>query len=104
MNKIEGIGYDFVPRTCSRTLVDRWIKTDDQNSFMNSKRLMKEGLFVGGSAGSVMTAALKFIKEVGWENDPTKRVVCIFSDSIRNYMTKFLSNEWCVENGFLPYE
>ena len=47
---------------------------------------------VGGSAGSVMAAALAFIKEKGWENDPTKRVVCVFSDSIRNYMTKFLSN------------
>jgi len=25
--QIEGIGYDFIPRVCDRTLVDEWIKT-----------------------------------------------------------------------------
>lgn len=105
MNKVEGIGYDFVPRTCDRQYVDHWIKTQDPESFTQSRRLIsKEGLLVGGSAGSAMSGALRFIKEIGWENDKSKRVVCIFSDSIRNYITKFLSTEWCVENGFLPYE
>ena len=28
-NKVEGIGYDFVPRTCQRECIDHWIKTDD---------------------------------------------------------------------------
>lgn len=51
-----------------------------------------------------MHAARQFIKEKGWSGDKTKRVVCVFSDSIRNYITKFLSTEWCVENKFLPYE
>lgn len=32
-NKVEGIGYDFVPRTCERTLIDHWVKTDDPESF-----------------------------------------------------------------------
>lgn len=47
---------------------------------------------------------MDFIKSKGWENDSTKRVVCVYSDSIRNYLSKFLSAEWCVENKFLPYE
>ena len=51
-----------------------------------------------------MQAAFEFIKKQKWENDKTKRVVCVFSDSIRNYITKFLSAEWCVENKFLPYD
>jgi hypothetical protein len=59
---------------------------------------------VGGSSGSVIFSALQFIKEKGWQNDKSKRVVCVFSDSIRNYITKFLSKEWCVENQILPYE
>jgi len=66
--------------------------------------IRKEGLLVGGSAGSVLQAAFSFIKEKGWENDKSKRVVCVFSDSIRNYITKFLSKEWCIENQILPYE
>ena len=105
INKVEGIGYDFVPQTCERKYVDHWVKTDDYPSFTNARALIqKEGLLVGGSSGSVMQAAHEFIKEKGWQNDKTKRVVCIFSDSIRNYITKFLSAEWCVENRFLPYD
>lgn len=30
--------------------------------------------------------------------------MCVFQDSIRNYITKFLSKEWCIENQILPYE
>lgn len=63
-----------------------------------------EGLLSGGSSGSVIEAAFKYIKLKGWENDKTKRVVCIFSDGVRNYLTKFLSKEWCVENKFLGYD
>ena len=59
---------------------------------------------VGGSSGAVLHVAFKFIKEKGWENDKSKRVVCVFQDSIRNYITKFLSKEWCIENQILPYE
>lgn len=71
---------------------------------MNARNLIsKEGLLVGGSAGSVLEAAKQFIKAKGWEGDSTKRVVCVFSDSVRNYLSKFLSMEWCVECKFLPY-
>ena len=104
-NKVEGIGYDFIPQTCERKNIDHWIKTDDLPSFTNARNLIqKEGLLVGGSSGAVMQAALEFIKQKGWQNDKTKRVVCVFSDSIRNYITKFLSTEWCIENKFLPYD
>ena len=33
-----------------------------------------------------------------------KRVVCIFVDSLRNYITKFISDDWLLENGFLEQE
>jgi len=63
VNKVEGIGYDFVPKTCERKYVDHWVKTDDKPSFVNARNLIsKEGLLVGGSAGSVMQAAFEFIK------------------------------------------
>lgn len=102
--KVEGIGYDFIPRTCARECVDYWVKTEDVTSLTYARRLVRnEGLLVGGSAGSVVQAAVKFIKEKGWEKDKTKRIVLVFSDSIRNYITKFLSKEWCVENQILPY-
>jgi len=27
--KVEGIGYDFIPRVCDRSNVDKWIKMGD---------------------------------------------------------------------------
>ena len=83
--KVEGIGYDFVPVVLDRPLVDEWIKTSDAESFAMSRRLMREeGLFVGGSAGSAMVAAMKVASGM----KAGERVVVILADSIRNYMSK----------------
>jgi len=95
---VEGVGYDFIPRVLDRTVVDRWVKSIDKESFYWARRLIKEeGLLCGGSSGGVFKAALDIAKELG----PGKRVVVVLPDSIRNYMTKFLSDDWLYENGFL---
>ncbi len=96
--KVEGIGYDFIPKNCESSIADRWIKTNDQESFSYSRRLIKEeGLLVGGSAGAVLWAALQYCKDLPAD----KRVVVVFVDSVRNYMTKFLNDDWMMENGFM---
>ena len=51
--KVEGIGYDFVPNVLERSLIDQWVKTDDQISFDLARRLIKEeGLLCGASLQS----------------------------------------------------
>ena len=63
-NQVEGIGYDFVPTVCERPLVDEWVKSEDKESFQMSRRLIKEeGLLCGGSSGSAMYSAIRYIKE-----------------------------------------
>lgn len=63
-----------------------------------SRRLMKEeGLLVGGSSGSTMVAALKVAKTM----KEGETLVVLFADSVRNYMSKFLNDNWMIENGFL---
>jgi len=100
---VEGIGYDFIPKVLDRSLVDFWVKTYDKESLIMSRRLIREeGLLCGGSSGTAMAAALKAIKRAGL--GAGKRVVCIFPDSTRNYMTKFLSNDWMWKNGFVDEE
>ena len=95
--KVEGIGYDFIPDVLDRDLVDRWIKTEDRESFLTSRQLIRrEGLLVGGSCGSAVAAALRLAREVG----PGKRIVIILADGVRNYMTKFLDPGWMRDNGF----
>eukprot|EP01098_Paradermamoeba_levis_P004426 TRINITY_DN18_c0_g1_i1.p1 TRINITY_DN18_c0_g1~~TRINITY_DN18_c0_g1_i1.p1 ORF type:complete len:501 (-),score=206.94 TRINITY_DN18_c0_g1_i1:143-1645(-) len=89
--KVEGIGYDFIPIVLDRSLVDTWIKTEDKESFIMSRRLIKEeGLLCGGSSGSAMAAAIQAAKEL----KEGQRCLVILPDSVRNYMTKFLNDDW----------
>ena len=95
--KVEGIGYDFIPKVCETALVDEWVKTEDRESFLMARRLIRqEGMLCGGSSGSAVWAALQVAQRVG----PGKRFVIILPDSVRNYMTKFLDPLWMRENGF----
>ena len=98
--KVEGIGYDFIPDVLDRSLIDEWIKTEDRESFLTARRLIrKEGLLCGGSSGSAMWAALELAQRVG----EGKKIVVILPDSVRNYMTKFMDDRWMKENGFTEH-
>merc|ERR1719291_1524613 len=96
---VEGIGYDFVPTVLDQGVVDYWVKTDDDESFAMGRNVVRhEGLLIGGSCGATMAGAYKFIKEnnIG----AGKRVGVLFADSSRNYMSKFMDDDWCSNNGF----
>ncbi len=96
--KVEGIGYDFIPDVLKRELVDVWIKSNDRDSFRTARQLIRqEGLLVGGSSGAAVWAARKYCLEA----KPDKPVVVILPDSIRNYLTKFVSDAWMRQHGFL---
>ena len=98
MYLVEGIGYDFIPRVLDQSPVDKWYKSDDLSSFQLARRLIcEEGMLVGGSCGSAMYAALEEAKTM----EEGQRIVVILPDSIRNYMTKYLSDDWMYINGFL---
>jgi len=99
--KVEGIGYDFIPDVLDRTLVDYWIKTEDKEAFVMARRLIREeGLLCGGSSGTAMVAAIKAAKEL--KEDQT--CVVLLPDSVRNYMSKFLNDDWMIENDFLTVD
>ena len=94
---VEGIGYDFFPDVLDNNLIDQYIKTEDEESFKMSRKLIKEeGLLCGGSCGSAMVAALKASKNL----TNSQKVLVVLPDSIRNYMTKFPNDSWMIENGF----
>uniref|UniRef100_A0A8C9ZW68 Cystathionine beta-synthase n=1 Tax=Sander lucioperca TaxID=283035 RepID=A0A8C9ZW68_SANLU len=99
--EVEGIGYDFIPTVLDRSLVDMWYKSTDQETFTMSRKLVREeGLLCGGSSGSAMAAAVKMARQL----EAGQRCVVILADSVRNYMSKFLSDKWMCEKGFLRPE
>jgi cystathionine beta-synthase len=83
---VEGIGYDFVPDVLSRDPADinHWIKTSDEDAFASVQELMRsEGLLVGGSSGSALSGALKFLQsEAGQQIAKTAgmNVVVVLAD------------------------
>uniref|UniRef100_A0A3B3Z9L8 Cystathionine beta-synthase n=1 Tax=Periophthalmus magnuspinnatus TaxID=409849 RepID=A0A3B3Z9L8_9GOBI len=99
--EVEGIGYDFIPTVLDRSVIDMWYKSNDEESFNMSRMLIREeGLLCGGSSGTAMAAAVNVAKEL----KEGQRCVVILPDSIRNYMSKFLSDKWMVQKGFLSEE
>jgi cystathionine beta-synthase len=95
---VEGIGYDFIPDVLDRSLVDYWVKTSDKESFVMARRLIREeGLLCGGSSGAAIVAALEVAKTL----TAGQRCVVILPDSVRNYMSKFLVDDWMKTRGFM---
>jgi len=95
--EVEGIGYDFAATVMDYSVVDVWTKISDKDCFPMSRRLnAEEGLLCGGSSGGVLHAALKFAKDL----KEGQRCVVILPDGIRNYMTKFVSDNWMEARGF----
>ena len=99
--QVEGIGYDFIPDVLDQDLIDDWIYCNDRDSFLMARRLIREeGLLVGGSSGSAVWGMLEAIRR----HPGAKKVLTLLPDSIRNYMSKFVNDDWMRRHGFLDDE
>ncbi len=99
--QVEGIGEDMLCRAMDFSVVDEIRQVDDRTAFLAARRLAREeGIFAGGSSGAAVAIACDVARELG----RGKVVVALLPDSGKSYVTKFYSDEWMRDNGFLGDE
>ncbi|HKV42107.1 MAG TPA: pyridoxal-phosphate dependent enzyme [Blastocatellia bacterium] len=98
---VEGIGQEIIPENVHMKYIDEIVNVTDRDSFHLARRLgREEGIFCGGSTGTLAYAALEAARRL----DKSGVVVFIVCDTGERYLTKFLSDEWMKEKRLLGGE
>ena len=96
--RVEGIGHDFMVGTLDFSVIDDIRNVSDKDSFLTARRLAREeGIFCGGSTGTVLFGALQVAEELG----PGRIIVCILCDSGDRYLSKCFDDDWMKDMGYL---
>jgi cystathionine beta-synthase len=96
--KVEGIGEDMLCGALDFSVLDDIRRIDDKEAFTAARRLAREeGLFAGGSSGAAVHVACELARELG----SGKTILVVLPDSGSRYISKFYSDEWMKDNGFL---
>jgi cystathionine beta-synthase len=99
--KVEGFGEDFIPSTLDLSLIDDVVVVDDAESFVWTRRLVREeGIFCGGSSGAALAGAVKAAQAFG----PERLVVVLLPDSGTRYLSKIFDDDWMREHGFMELD
>ena len=100
--KVEGVGGDKIPTSLHFDVVDEFVAVSDRDAFRMARRLTREeGLFVGGSSGLNVHAALEQARRL---DDPEALVVTVLCDTGERYLSKLYDDAWMRENQMLDTE
>lgn len=98
---VEGIGQDCLPENVHFQYIDKIINISDKESFAAARRLTKEeGIFCGGSTGTIVHVALEVSKDLT-ENDVVVFIIC---DTGERYLSKMHNEGWLKMNRMLDAE
>jgi len=92
---VEGVGKEAIPGCMKFDLVDSVVPVTDKDAFAMCKKLaQREGIFVGGSAGLNVHAAVELANKV--EGPAT--IVTLLCDNGVKYLSKVFNDEWLQDN------
>ncbi|MEW5860597.1 MAG: cysteine synthase A [Cyanobacteriota bacterium] len=95
----EGIGNSRVTANMEGVPIDDAIQIDDTEAVRVVYRLLREeGLFMGGSTGINVGAAVELAKQMG----PGHTIVTILCDSGARYQSRLFNQEWLASKGLSP--
>lgn len=90
---VEGIGEDFMPATMNLKSMDDIVQVNDKESFSMARRLIKEeGLLCGGSSGTAVAGAIKYLSGKSFDSKPN--VLIVLPDASSRYLSKFMTDSW----------
>jgi cysteine synthase A len=94
----EGIGNSRITANMEGAPADDAIQIDDQDAIRVVYQLLqKDGLFMGGSTGINVAAAVALAKQMG----PGHTIVTILCDSGSRYQSRIFNREWLQSKGLL---
>jgi len=95
----EGIGSSRVTANLEGTPIDDAVRIDDQSCVTMVYRLLREeGLFVGGSSGINVAAAVWLARQMG----PGHTIVTLLCDRGDLYFARLFNPAWLMEKGLVP--
>lgn len=95
---VEGIGEDMLPDNIDLKIYDGFVRVNDRDAFQMTRRLaLEEALCVGPSSGLAMVAALRYAQELKEKS----RIVVVFPDSGRAYLSKVFNDQWMLKNNLV---
>src|SRR3989304_2371521 len=102
--KGEGFAGGFLPGSEDLDRVEQVGAVTPRDSFLVPRRRVRdEGIFCGGSRGTAVPGALRYLRGLA-NHGEGKRAVIILPDSGFRYLSKVFSADWLRENGFLEAE
>ncbi|AST29332.1 cysteine synthase A [Ralstonia pseudosolanacearum] len=94
----EGIGSTRVTANLEGTPIDDAVRIDDQTCVTMVYRLLREeGLFVGGSTGINVAAAVQLARELG----PGHTIVTLLCDRGNLYFARLFNGAWLAQKGLV---